>query len=408
LDVSGSMNALVGNQRGQRGDSRLTLAKAALNSLLPRLQADDRFGLATFTNTGSVLQNLAPVGQLDVPALQAKVNALWAFGGTTIPAGMQAAVDICASAESLPGRRHRRLLFLTDMQSDAKELSSMIAEQATQGLFVSFVGIGMGYNAALAEEVTKHPGANYFSITKQDEMQQVIVDHFQWNFFPVAFNVEVSLQSTSLDFVEVFGTAFDSREGPSQASWHPNAHGFYPAEFKILAKSLLMCTHRLGVRLPTPALATVLNFVSPASSTIIRVDSAFPSAVGPDGSIKGGLVLMRVRPKPGSASAAARLLLRYSAQDKEMSSCVDVTVHSAEAALTKGLMLQRYVAACRHYLKLADDHGENRDELKSALQSLAALLAELDALPPGEAEELGPVPDDLRAFHALALEADTN
>lgn len=45
-------------------NSRLALAKEALTSLIPRLRPDDRFGLATFTNEGRVIQPLVPVAEL--------------------------------------------------------------------------------------------------------------------------------------------------------------------------------------------------------------------------------------------------------------------------------------------------------------------------------------------------------
>ena len=45
-------------------NSRLALAKEALTSLIPKLRPDDRFGLATFTNEGRVIQPLVPVAEL--------------------------------------------------------------------------------------------------------------------------------------------------------------------------------------------------------------------------------------------------------------------------------------------------------------------------------------------------------
>ena len=112
-----------------------------------------------------------------------QIHELRAGGGTTISAGLQAAVQI--SGEEMPVGRHRRLLFLTDMDDMRPgQLDHMVATQSERGLFVSFVGIGMGFKAELAEQVSKHKGSNYFCITQEHELRKTIVDNFDWNFFP--------------------------------------------------------------------------------------------------------------------------------------------------------------------------------------------------------------------------------
>jgi hypothetical protein len=383
LDISGSMNGGLGNSRD--GRSRLQLAKEALAGLLPKLRSEDRFGLATFTNTGTVIQSLEFIRELDNEVVWQSIQSLQAGGGTTIQAGMDAAVGICENSSETEGARHRRLLFLTDMcDCGSSDLENMIASQAKHGLYVSFVGIGMDFNAALAEQVTHHRGANYFCITRDEELQKVIVDDFDWNFFPAAFEVEIAQQSDAFELVGVYGTPFDTEKEVVVSDWGPDSHKFYSSEFKDRAKELLLCSLRQTPHgLPAPALQATLSYLDSDVRTIIRVDTVFPSAVTEDGSVEGGLILLRMRPrKPAISSGTVRLMLRYLSNGTEVSKCQDVSIISPEVepiaelstqdpAIVKGVRLQSYVEVCKNFLLNA--HSEKNCSEGDAVRMRAAL-----------------------------------
>lgn len=216
---------------------------------------------------------------------------------------MEAAVRI--SENAVPGR-HQRLLFLTDMDDMMPgQLDNMVAAQSQRGLFVSFVGIGKNFKAGLAEEVTKHKGSNYFCITREEELQKTIVENFDWNFFPVGFDVEVTQQSDSLQLISVYGTPYDTREEVLEAEWMPDAHRFYPRDFKSTVSTFLLCMQRSHMALPMPAMQSIFSFLSSGVRSVIRVDTVFPSAVH-HGAVEGGLILMKLR-----GTGQVRLTLRY-------------------------------------------------------------------------------------------------
>lgn len=413
LDVSGSMSEPV--TRAGDTSNRLTLAKNALSSLLRKLRSGDRFGLATFTRQGSVVQQLVRIELLDVEDLTAKIEALRAGGGTTLSAGMEAAMGICEGADELKGCRHKRLLFLTDMDDvNPSRLNGMIAEQATRGLFVTFVGIGQEFNAALAEVVSKHPGANYFCITRNEDLQRVIVDHFDWNFFPACFDVELSQQfgGGDLELESTYGTPFDTREEPIFTPWYPETHRFYPALFRSQACTFLLCAKRiLSAPLAFPVLQCVFTFLAPCTRTIVKVDTVFPTAVAEEGAVEGGLILLKLRGSlrtSGVAAATLRLTLRYSASlgGAIVSECKDLQLPVAELAMPdpvmeKGILLQRYVEACREYLLGAELSGEQQvTACHLASLRLNALLADFSERPGVDAQLPG-VRQELQSFCEL-------
>eukprot|EP00929_Paragymnodinium_shiwhaense_P099746 TRINITY_DN6156_c0_g1_i3.p1 TRINITY_DN6156_c0_g1~~TRINITY_DN6156_c0_g1_i3.p1 ORF type:complete len:546 (-),score=104.82 TRINITY_DN6156_c0_g1_i3:168-1805(-) len=358
LDVSGSMGGCISRTQASGQGNRLQLAQEALVRLFCQLRPDDRLGLATFTTEASVIQQLELAENIAASSFEASVRALRQGGGTTIQAGLQAAADICDNAPMLTGKRHRRLLFLTDMDDMRPEaLSTLIGKQAEKHCYVSFVCIGMEFNSKLAGEVTKHPGANYFCITRDEEMQKVIVDDFDWNFFPAAFEVEVAQQSDAFELVGVYGTQYETRI-EEEVDWRPDDHSFYPEAFKDEAKELLLCSQRYTGHLPSPALKAVFDCMSSSARTVIRVDTVFPSAVSENAAIEGGLILLRLRPKsPDKDFGSVRFMLRYLDDGVAVSKATELTVASAsdvaqspDSAVRKGVMLQRFVEVCKDCL----------------------------------------------------------
>jgi len=403
---------------GDRLQSRLNLAKEALRALITRLRADDRFGLATFTREGHVLQPLTQAMDLSED-LQEKIENLSPGGGTTLAAGMEAAIQI--SGEAPCQNRHRRLLFLTDMEDlNPGQLDHLVASQAQRGLYVSFVGIGMDFNTALAEVVTRHRGANYFCITRQEELHKTMVTNFDWNFFPAAFNVEVTHQSSAFELAAVYGTAFDTCEELLESEWMPDVHKFYPQSFKAAAKTLLLCVQRVSANgLPMPAWQKIFGFLAAGVRTVIRADTAFPTAVAQDGSVDGGLVLLRMKSQAahGPAEGKVQLTLRYEAAGKFRACSYDVVVPAVDAAreetcldkaMRKGKLLQQYVETCKQYLELREPllqhegHGEYAAKVSSALDGVRALRSSMEAQPE-DVDDLCPgVRQQQQVFAAMA------
>jgi len=296
-------------------------------------------------------------------------------------------------------------------------LGAMIARQAQDGCYVSFIGIGVDFHSELAEEVTKHPGANYFCVTRSTELEKVVVNDFDWNFIPVAFGVAVTCQSNAFDVVGVYGTPFDMHEeATAQAHWQEEVHSFYPEDFRVQAKALMLCTKRCRLpNPPLPALQRIFDYMSPQVCSVIQVDTAFPSAVLEDGAVEGGLVLLRLRAREGLSSHLAeghiKLVLRY----KSLEGVASAVVHNLGVplrcsarplpplpnALEKGLLLQRYVEVCRRYLSLAQSADTTGEVQEGALGDAENLLHVLQSMSCKALRCCG-IADDLKGFCKLA------
>ena len=49
-------------------------------------------------------------------------------------------------------------------------------------------------------------GFNYFCALEDKDLIKSLVDNFDYTFFPFAFNIEISLESSDIDNIEVYGS----------------------------------------------------------------------------------------------------------------------------------------------------------------------------------------------------------
>ena len=84
----------------------------------------------------------------------------------------------------------------------------MIEESSKKKVYVSVIGVGIDFNTELTDSITKHEGSNYFCITKDAHMKEVIIDHFHYNFFPSAFNCLLRIESDLFEVVRTYGISY--------------------------------------------------------------------------------------------------------------------------------------------------------------------------------------------------------
>ena len=108
-------------------------------------------------------------------------------------------------------------------------------------MFTSIIGIGISFNAELADSVTKNKASNYFCIVQEQEMLQTIVQGFAYNFFPSTFNVTLALECGSFQVQDVYGVPFETSEQLMPTYWTPLTHCYYPPDFKKSILTFLLC-----------------------------------------------------------------------------------------------------------------------------------------------------------------------
>ena len=135
--------------------------QTAIKLLLSNLEPTDSFGLITFAEKATVIQELAPVSRINRPAFEATLSGIGSGGGTSLSVSVAEATRMLRSHTGKAETEESRMLFLTDMCDSAedriagKELHGLVTQAATDGMHSTFIGLGTDFNSDVSEVVTK-------------------------------------------------------------------------------------------------------------------------------------------------------------------------------------------------------------------------------------------------------------
>lgn len=102
-------------------------------------------------------------------------------------------------------KRINMIAILSDMIEDNQELQNQILHTIKRGIYVVILGIGQDFNSNLATRVTKYDGASFYTALSQADIVDLLVGHFDYNFFPCVFDVNLRVESDGLVVENVFG-----------------------------------------------------------------------------------------------------------------------------------------------------------------------------------------------------------
>jgi Mg-chelatase subunit ChlD len=127
VDVSGSMSSGLPDDADRR--SKLSVAQDCMRKISDELKPCDRVGLVAFNTAPMVRFRLARASATNINSLKTAIGQLTAGGGTALAAGLKGGYDLMFDAQDATDTefRMRRVVFLTDMESDADDESQVIA-----------------------------------------------------------------------------------------------------------------------------------------------------------------------------------------------------------------------------------------------------------------------------------------
>ncbi|CAF3915166.1 unnamed protein product [Rotaria sordida] len=226
IDTSGSMSSSFNryhydqhrlkthNNENSKYDTRskMQITIEVVSKVLDHLKANDRLAIIKFDNEASVIQTMKELTEINIEKLKKQLLEIHAGGGTN----MSAAIDCSASLfdnNSLmtDNEYNNRILFLTDAEPnqgdlDEKNFSSRIEQLAKHRVYTTFIGIGIDLNTELISSITKHRGANYFSVHDSKKFVQRLDKDFDLILTPLLFDVKMKLESALFDIEHVYGS----------------------------------------------------------------------------------------------------------------------------------------------------------------------------------------------------------
>jgi Ca-activated chloride channel family protein len=350
LDISGSMGSpfnryyydQFGNQEalGDEEDwdkSKMQVASEAIVALTKHLNDDDRFGMVLFDDQAYLAKPLNPVGETDMEAIRNHIMELSPQGGTYMEAGMEKGTELFEEVLSADKSEYEnRIIFLTDAMpnigvTSEEGLLGMTRGNSEDGIYSTFIGIGVDFNTELTEAITKIRGANYYSVHSSSQFSERMDEGFEYMVTPLVFDLELKLEAEGYDIEKVYGS--------------PEA--------------------------------------DEATGEIMKVNTLFPSRTE-GGETKGGIVLLKL--EKTSDEASLRLVASY--EDREGAEDSDEKTvdweqktadYYANTGIRKGILLSRYADLMRNWM--ADEHAAHEDNTEAETR-----MGELGIIIPPEFE----------------------
>lgn len=321
LDISGSMGSSFneyyydrfGNRikndyyEEERGKSKMEVANEAVVSLLKHLNPDDRFGVVLFNSGSYLAKPMNRVGDTDMDKIKDHILEIRQGGGTNMEAGISEGTELYSEyLEVDKDKYENRVIFLTDAMpnrgvTDENGLLGLTKSNAENGLYTSFIGIGVDFNTELVESITKIKGANYYSVHSGHDFEQRMDDEFEFMVTPLVFDLKLTLDASGFEISKVYGS--------------PEA--------------------------------------DEATGEIMKVNTLFPSKTQ-EGETRGGIVIMKLKKTSDDAS----LTLKTSYEDRSGRKGGDesqITIlrdseYYANNGIRKGIVLARYADLVKNWI----------------------------------------------------------
>jgi len=222
LDNSGSMGSSLPNiNKNSHSLTCLELAKESIKKLNKKFYEifvnqihcnsiiKHRLGLCIFDDKAEKIFDLnfpEELKNLEELLIPIKPN-----GGTDLFVGLKEGYDIMKA--NLRNEAEKKILYLTDMNSiDDKKFFDLLKKITEEDISVDIIGIGQNLNLQNSEFAANIKNVSINSVLKQEEMQKILVDDFEFTFFPIAKDFEIEVFSNNLKIKKTYGTGYEETD----------------------------------------------------------------------------------------------------------------------------------------------------------------------------------------------------
>ena len=334
LDISGSMDSglnsyyydqFTGKEKKEQENNedenktKMQIANESVNVLIDQLKDDDRFGMVLFDNSAYLGKPISLVKNTDISAIKKHILEIEANGGTNFEAGYTKATELFKEYLNVNSYEYEnRIIVITDAMPNYGETSDeglmkYVKENAENGIYTSFIGVGVDFNTELIEAISDVKGANYYSVHSSKEFKNRMGDEFEYMVTPLVFDLELNLKSEDFEIAKVYGSDTANKE----------------------------------------------------SGNLMKVNTLFPTKTTEEGEVKGGIILLKLRKKNEKTVGNVNLSVSYKDRNgKEFSNSQDVPFGSQEehydnTGIRKAIVLTRYANVVKNWI-MYERTGEQR------------------------------------------------
>jgi Ca-activated chloride channel family protein len=187
--------AIVLDRSSSMAGDKLEKAKEAALMVVDRLQPDDTFSLVTYDSTVEILVPATRVTARD--DLRERISALTPRGSTALFAGVSHGLE--ELAKNLSPSRVNRMILLSDGQANVgprspNELGRLGEVAARQGISITTIGLGLGYNEDLMTQLAMSSDGNHAFAENATDLAQIFQHELGDILSVVAQDVQIDIQ----------------------------------------------------------------------------------------------------------------------------------------------------------------------------------------------------------------------
>jgi Ca-activated chloride channel family protein len=326
LDISGSMHSGFYSYYYDRfsfdkknmsrteddGKSKIQIANEAVNILIDQLKVDDRLGIVLFDHKVSVLKEIEFVSEININELKEKILEITANGGTDLELGYTKATELLDKYKNTEKTEYEnRIILITDAMpntgtTSTEGLLSYIKTNANNGIYTTFIGVGVDFNTKLIEEISDVRGANYYSVHNSKEFKERMGEQFEFMVTPLVFDLNLNLNSDDYNIEMVYGTDTSKEQ----------------------------------------------------KGNLMKVNTLFPSKSSETGEVKGGVILVKLKEKTENKNGKLELEVSYkdrNGKEYKNSQTIILNKNKTEefydnSGIRKAIVLTRYVNVLKSWI----------------------------------------------------------
>jgi hypothetical protein len=236
IDKSGSMSTPLGQTpmaqtrsmgtalSGDDARPALDLTLDAAKGLFDLVDDDEEVGVLVFSGSVEELVPLRAKRAIDRGALFNRIDALTAGGTTNVELALRAAIKMIERSSN--SRRNKRIVFLTDATPTEgrgvvfiRELSERAFVDSNDMIGITYIGIGLSFNAETTAELSRIHSSSVFAIGNWADLADLLTAEFNYLVSPIAFDIRITLSSLDYSISEVFGGDADCRKSAAVLSF---------------------------------------------------------------------------------------------------------------------------------------------------------------------------------------------
>jgi Ca-activated chloride channel family protein len=195
----------------------MNLTIEATKEIFELLDEDESIGIIAFDDRVEIVEIIKPKKKINEDDLFDHLETIQARGGTNMEIGMEKAIQMLLSDRNTT--RNKKIILITDAcpniglgKGGLKEMAEQAFLDSNKTIGISYIGVGLSFNAEVSEELSRVRGTTISSVNTSRELKKTLVEDFNYLITPIAFDVDFQLKANGYEIENVYGGDDDEKK----------------------------------------------------------------------------------------------------------------------------------------------------------------------------------------------------